>query len=70
MCKLDKRTKNIAVIFGGCSPEYSVSLESASAVLKNLDTKRYNPVMVGISKTGDWFYYTGAIDAIQNDKWL
>lgn len=30
--------KKIAVIFGGCSPEYSVSLQSAYAVISHMDT--------------------------------
>lgn len=34
-----KRLK-IAVLFGGCSPEYSVSLQSAAAVLQNMDKDR------------------------------
>ena len=64
-----KRLK-IAVLFGGCSPEYSVSLQSAAAVLQNMDSSKYEAVMVGISKTGDWFYYTGPIENIKNDTWL
>lgn len=51
-----KRLK-IAVLFGGCSPEYSVSLQSAAAVLQNMDSSQYEAVMVGISKTGDWYSY-------------
>ena len=35
-----KRLK-IAVLFGGCSPEYSVSLQSAAAVLQNIGSKRF-----------------------------
>ena len=31
----------IAVLFGGCSPEYSVSLQSAAAVLQNMDSSKY-----------------------------
>lgn len=31
--------KKIAVIFGGCSPEYSVSLQSAYAVISHMDTE-------------------------------
>ena len=42
-----KRLK-IAVLFGGCSPEYSVSLQSAAAVLQNMDSSKYEAVMVGI----------------------
>ena len=32
--------KKIAVIFGGCSPEYGVSLESAYAVIANMAQKK------------------------------
>ena len=28
--------KNLAVIFGGCSPEHTVSLASAAAVIRNI----------------------------------
>ena len=45
-----KRLK-IAVLFGGCSPEYSVSLQSAAAVLQNMDSSKYEAVMVGIPRT-------------------
>lgn len=48
----------IAVLFGGCSPEYGVSLQSAAAVLRHMDRSRYEPVMVGISQAGDWFRYS------------
>ena len=59
----------VAVFFGGCSPEYSVSLESASAVLRNLDPEKYQIVPVGITKDGDWFYFTGEWDQITLDTW-
>ena len=59
----------IAVLFGGCSPEYGVSLQSAAAVLRHMDQSRYEPVMVGISQAGDWFHYTGPVDNIESDTW-
>ncbi|NBI11842.1 D-alanine--D-serine ligase VanG [Colidextribacter sp. OB.20] len=59
----------IAVLFGGCSPEYGVSLQSAAAVLRHIDQSRYEPVMVGISQVGDWFRYTGPVDNIESDTW-
>lgn len=59
----------IAVLFGGCSPEYGVSLQSAAAVLRHMDRSRYKPVMVGISQAGDWFHYTGPVDSIESDTW-
>ena len=59
--------KNIGVIFGGCSPEYGVSLESAHAVVSHMDKTKYQPVMIGISQAGDWFYYTGPTEKIEED---
>lgn len=61
--------KNVAVFFGGCSPEYAVSLASAAGVIRNLDRERYNPVLVGITRQGDWYYYTGTSEQIETDAW-
>ncbi len=60
---------NVAVIFGGCSPEYSVSLESAHAVITHMDRTRYNPVLIGISSMGNWYHFTGDIEKIKLDAW-
>ena len=60
---------NVAVIFGGCSSEYSVSLESAYSVIRNLDRKKYRPVLVGITKQGQWYFFAGDIGKIKNDTW-
>ena len=60
---------NVAVFFGGCSSEYSVSLSSASGVILNLDNEKYSPVMIGITKEGSWYYYDGPIDKLLNDTW-
>lgn len=42
--------KNIAIIMGGYSSEYQVSLKSGNVVYKNLDRSRYNPYRVHILK--------------------
>ena len=60
---------NIAILFGGCSPEYSVSLESAHAVITHLDQTRYAPVLIGISPSGDWYHFTGDVEKIRLDTW-
>lgn len=59
----------IAVLFGGCSSEYSVSLESAAGVLRNLDRTRFAPVMIGITRAGDWYHFTGDVGKIEADTW-
>ena len=61
--------KNIAIIFGGASSEYAVSLQSAYAVICNMDREKYNPITVGITQEGKWFYFCGETDKIQNDTW-
>ena len=61
--------KNILVLFGGRSPEYSVSLQSAYAVLTHMNKEKYNAVTVGIDPKGNWHLYTGAYDAIPDDTW-
>ena len=66
--KYRKKVK-VAVIFGGYSSEYSVSLESSSAVIKNLDPEKYEVLPVGITKEGQWFSYTGPVENIENDTW-
>lgn len=61
--------KTVAVLFGGCSTEYSVSLQSAYAVLQAIDRTRYEVLPVGITRAGDWFFYEGPLDAIPLDTW-
>lgn len=61
--------KQIAILFGGCSPEYSVSLQSAYSVITHIDRKKYTPVLIGISNAGDWFKYDGKIEKIPADTW-
>lgn len=61
--------KKIGVIFGGCSPEYSVSLESAYSVITNINNEKYDVILIGITKNGDWYKYNGNIENIKNDSW-
>ncbi len=60
---------SLAVLFGGCSPEYPVSLQSAHAVLTALDREKYTPVPLGITRDGRWFHYAGPYDALLDDTW-
>nr|WP_305181907.1 D-alanine--D-serine ligase VanG [uncultured Schaedlerella sp.] len=61
--------KRIAVIFGGCSTEYEVSLQSACSVLANLDLEKYEVIRIGITRQGDWYRYEGDLERIQKDTW-
>ena len=61
--------KKIGIIFGGCSPEYSVSLESAYSVITNMNTEKYEMILIGITKEGDWFLYEGDVENVKEDTW-
>ena len=62
--------KKIAVLFGGRSPEYGVSLQSAHAVITHMDRGRFQSVLIGITQEGGWYYYSGPADCIPSDTWF
>ena len=64
------KKQKIAVIFGGNSTEYEVSLQSATAVLKNINSERFDILPIGINRAGDWFHYTGKYESIANNTWF
>lgn len=44
----------VAVLYGGRSPEHSISCVSAGSILRNLDRDRYEVTAVGITPEGTW----------------
>lgn len=44
----------VAIICGGPSSEHEVSCVSGGGVLKGLDKKRFQPILIGITKAGKW----------------
>lgn len=44
----------IGIIFGGSSEEHPVSVKSAREVAKHLDTEKYEPFWIGITRNGEW----------------
>lgn len=49
--------KKIAVIFGGNSTEYEVSLQSAFSVFENINKEKFDIVPIGITRNGDWYHF-------------
>lgn len=64
-----KKKKTLAVLFGGHSSEYEVSLQSAAAVLEAIDAGQFEPLPIGITKDGDWYHYLGTYSAIAAGTW-
>jgi len=44
----------VAIICGGRSSEHEISCISAGGVLAGIDRTNYEPILIGISKAGDW----------------
>ena len=59
----------VAVLFGGCSTEYEVSLQSACSVIENLNPEKYHVILLGITRQGKWLKFSGDPDRIGNDTW-
>ncbi len=51
--------KTIALIFGGRSSEHEVSIRSAKNVANALDKNTYDFLLIGISKEGSWYWFSG-----------
>lgn len=62
--------KKIAVIFGGNSTEYEVSLQSAFSVFQNINMDNFDIVPIGITRSGEWYHYTGNSENIRNNTWV
>jgi D-alanine-D-alanine ligase len=58
----------VGIIFGGKSAEHAVSLQSAANIYKAIDRKKYNPILIGISKKGQWFLGDNSKMEIANDS--
>ena len=45
----------VAILYGCKSAEHSISIESARNIVKAIDKEKYDIVLIGITKTGEWF---------------
>lgn len=56
-----QRKLRVAVLFGGRSAEHEISLLSARFVVEALDRDSFEPVLIGIDKTGRWLLQEEAL---------
>ncbi len=59
----------VAVLFGGQSKDYSVSLRAAYSVITTLSGENYDIIPIGITRVGRWLYYPGNYEAIADGSW-
>ena len=63
------KKKTLALLFGGVSSEYDVSCMSVSSVWENVDREKYEPVLLGITREGEWYLYDGEIEKVRCHEW-
>lgn len=47
----------VGVLFGGRSAEHEISLLSAKTIVGAIDKEKYEVVLIGINKSGEWFLH-------------
>ena len=61
--------QKVAVLFGGISTEHDVSLISASSVIRNIPTDKYDVICIGITEKGRWLFFPGDVSEIETGEW-
>ena len=51
---MTEKKMNVAILFGGRSAEHEVSLQSAKNIFDAIDKEKFNPILIGIDKSGKW----------------
>ena len=60
--------KKIAVLFGGQSSEHIVSCMSAANIIEQIDTSKYEPLLIGITENGHWLK-AESLDDVRSGAW-
>src|SRR6058998_700102 len=50
----------VGILFGGRSAEHEVSLQSARNIIDAIDPNKYEVVLIGIDKSGQWHLNKGS----------
>jgi len=56
----------VGILFGGRSAEHEVSLLSAKSIVEAIDKNKYEPVLIGINKSGEWFLHEDMNNCLAN----
>lgn len=62
--------KKVAILYGGRSVEHAVSVNSAKNIFEFINKELYEPVPIGISKTGQWYLTQSVNKEIEQGKAL
>jgi D-alanine-D-alanine ligase len=60
--------KNVAILFGGISPEHEVSIITGLQVVENIDKNKYKPYVIYVTPSGELKYYKNLKNRKQFDS--
>ncbi|HZX74786.1 MAG TPA: D-alanine--D-alanine ligase family protein [Cyclobacteriaceae bacterium] len=60
----------VAILYGGRSVEHGVSINSARNIAANIDQKKFEAILIGISKQGVWYLNASVTKDIEQGKKL
>lgn len=64
------KKKKVAILYGGRSVEHGVSVNSARNIFEYIDKERFEPLPIGITKSGQWYLTTSVTKDIEQGKAL
>jgi D-alanine-D-alanine ligase len=64
------KKKKVAILYGGRSVEHGVSVNSARNIFEYIDKTLFEPLTIGISKSGQWYLTSGVTKDIEQGKAL
>ena len=61
---------NVALIFGGISGEYEITLKSVTSIFNYIDKDKYDVSLIGVTLDGEWIYCGQDINSVTNNTWV
>lgn len=58
--------KSVGILYGGKSVEHQISINSARNIFKYINRELFTPVLIGITKNGNWYHTDSVENTIEN----
>ena len=60
--------QTLLAVFGGRSTEHEISCKSVVNIVRNIDTEKYDVLLAGITKEGEWLL-ADSLKAVEDGSW-
>ena len=62
--------KKVLLVFGGPSNEHLISCKSIKSILENIDYKKYDVSVCGISESLEWYKFNDSLEMLEDGSWI